>query len=79
MLIKFGLILGVLYHAHAALPSDFFYNIDGISVDLSQRYFCTIEQTEGHDMGGSLRCFGDDKIIPPKVQTVSICDLKLIT
>jgi hypothetical protein len=59
-------VLGVLSsRAEAALPTDFFYNIDGISVDLSGRYFCTLEQVAGHDIGGAVRCFGNDKIVPP--------------
>lgn len=62
------LIMGLLSHAHAVLPSDFFYNIDGISVDLCPNYFCTLEQVAGYDMGGTVRCFGDDKIVPPKVR-----------
>lgn len=64
-----GGLLSHVIHAQtqtAVLPSDFFYNIDGISVDLCHRYFCTLEQADGYDMGGTVRCFGDDKIVPPK-------------
>lgn len=60
------MMLGISFHAQAALPSDFFYNIDGISVDLSERFFCALEQVEGHDMGGVVRCFGNENIVPPK-------------
>mmetsp|Transcript_25666 Transcript_25666/g.43239 ORF Transcript_25666/g.43239 Transcript_25666/m.43239 type:complete len:346 (+) Transcript_25666:66-1103(+) len=62
------LILGLLSCTQAdVLPTNFFNNIDGISVDLSARYFCTLEQVVGYDMGGIVRCFGyNDKIDPPK-------------
>jgi hypothetical protein len=63
---QIALMMGILSHADAVLPSDFFYNIDGISVDLSARYFCTLEQVAGHDMGGVARCFGNNKVVPPR-------------
>ena len=55
--------------ALAALPSDFFYDIDGLSVDVSRKYFCVLEQALGYEIGGKVRCFGDDKIVPPDVSS----------
>ena len=51
-----------------ALASDFFLDIDGISVDLSARYFCVLEQVPSSEVGGVVRCFGGDELVqaPPK-------------
>ena len=70
LLLGITLVLLVWGTAQSALPSDFFLDIDGISVDLSAKFFCALMEAPNQQIGGHVKCFGAyDKVSipPPKV------------
>ncbi len=62
--------------ASAALPSNFFNDIDGISISLSNTHACSIQSVMGLEFGGTAYCWGNNYygqlVIPEKAVFVQI-------
>jgi hypothetical protein len=63
LLFKCIFILSLLKPSYTVVvkpPSDFFSDIDGISIATGHNHKCVLENKIGVDMGGKARCWGDD-------------------
>lgn len=53
-------LLRLSYTVVVKPPSDFFSDIDGISIATGHNHKCALENKIGVDIGGKARCWGDD-------------------